>query len=153
MHLYRLARRKYAQSLDGQGAALYGGRWNSVGRPVVYTAEHRSLAVLEHRVNNPLPVADILIVTLDVPDDSQRSISLKELPSDWAAYAYQSLCAPMGDEWLSSQETLTFRVPSAVVAQENNVLINPLHPAMRQVKVTDASPFIIDQRMYGAEDA
>ena len=153
MHLYRLARRKYAQSLDGQGAALYGGRWNSVGHPVVYTAEHRSLAVLEYRVNNPLPLEDLLIITLEVPEDSQQSISLEELPSDWARYAYENLCAPLGDEWLSKQETLMLRVPSAVVAQEHNVLINPLHPAMGQVKVIDDSPFMIDQRMYGAEDA
>ena len=56
MHVYRLARREYAQHLDGQGAALFGGRWNAVGQPVIYTAQHRSLAVLEYRVNNPLPV-------------------------------------------------------------------------------------------------
>ena len=148
MQLYRLARRKYAQSLDGQGAALYGGRWNSVGRPVVYTAEHRSLAVLEYRVNNPLPVADLLIITLEVPDDSQQSLSWEELPEGWAQYAHKSLCAPLGDEWLSKQETLLLRVPSAVVVQEHNVLINPLHPQMNQVKVVDALPFMIDERMY-----
>ena len=158
MHLYRLARRKYAQSLDGQGAALYGqhplrGRWNSVGHPLVYTAEHRSLAVLEYRVNNPLPMADLLIITLEVPDDNQQTLFPDELPDDWARYAYESLCAPLGDQWLSKQETLMLRVPSAVVAQEHNVLINPLHPEMKQVKVVDALPFMIDERMYGAEDA
>ena len=152
MQLYRLARRKYAQALDGQGAALYGGRWNSIGHPVVYTAEHRSLAVLEYRVNNPLPVADLLIVTLEVPDGSQQSLSLEELPEGWSRYAYENLCAPLGDEWLREQETLILRVPSAVVAQENNVLINPLHPQMNRVKVVDALPFMIDERMYGADD-
>ena len=152
MHLYRLARRKYAQSLNGQGAALYGGRWNSVGRPVVYTAEHRSLAVLEYRVNNPLPVADLVIVTLEVPDDSQQTLSLEELPEGWAQYTYENLCAPQGDRWLREEETLMLRVPSAVVAQEYNVLINPLHRQMNQVKVVDASPFMIDERMYGADD-
>ena len=68
-------------------------------------------------------------------------------------YAYESLCAPLGDEWLSGQESLLLRVPSAIVAHEHNVLINPLHEAMKLVKVVDALPFMIDQRMYGASNS
>lgn len=152
MQVFRLARRKYAQHLDGQGAALFGGRWNSVGRPVVYTAQHRSLAVLEYRVNNPLPVQDLLMITIEVPQDSQQQISLDELPQDWAHYAFESPCARLGDQWLTQQESLLLSVPSAVVALEQNILINPLHPMMDQVKVLDALPFMIDQRMYNPDD-
>ena len=94
---------------------------------MVYSAEHRSLSVLVYRVNTPPPVADLLIITLEVPDDSQQSLSLEELPEGWNRYAYENLCAPLGDEWISKQETLVLQVPSAVVVQEHNVLINPLH--------------------------
>lgn len=148
MQVYRLARRKYAQHLDGQGAALFGGRWNSVGQPVVYSAQHRSLAVLEYRVNNPLPAQDLLMITIKVPADSQQQITLDELPEEWARYAFENPCARLGDQWLAEGKALLLRVPSAVVTLENNVLVNPLHPMMDQVKILDASPFMVDERMY-----
>ena len=150
MQVYRLARRPYATHLDGQGAALFGGRWNSVGQPVVYTARHRSLAVLEYRVNNPLPVQDLLMVTVEVPDDSLQRITQDDLPVDWARYAFESPCAQLGDQWLTQRQSLLLEVPSAVVILEHNVLINPLHPMMNQSKVLDASPFIVDARMYAS---
>lgn len=149
MQVYRLARRKYAQHLDGQGAALYGGRWNSVGQPVVYTAQHRSLAVLEYRVNNPLPVPDLLMIAIEVPADSLLAITPDELPTDWTYAAFENPFARLGDEWLAGKKTLLLSVPSAVVTLENNVLINPQHSEMKQVKVVDISPFMVDARMYG----
>lgn len=152
MQVYRLARRKYARHLDGQGAALFGGRWNSIGQPVVYTAQHRSLAVLEYRVNNPLPVQDLLMITIEVPTDSQDQIALDELPEDWSRYAFENPCARLGDQWLAERKTLLLSVPSAVVTMENNVLINPLHPLMVQVNIIDVSPFMVDERMYDIDD-
>ena len=152
MQVYRLARRTYAAQLNGQGAALFGGRWNSVGQPVVYTAQHRSLAVLEYRVNNPLPVPDLMMVTIELPSKSQSKIAAADLPTTWRQYSFENPCAALGDQWLKNQETLLLEVPSAVVAQEYNILINPLHPLMSQVKVTDMLPFMIDQRMYLGEE-
>ena len=148
MQVFRLAGRKYAKSLDGQGAALFGGRWNSVGQPVVYTAQHRSLAVLEYRVNNPLPTQDLLMITLEVPSDDMQQTTVDELSQDWSHYRFESPCARIGDQWLERQSSLLLSVPSAVVPLEYNVLINPLHPDIDQVRVLDALPFLIDQRMY-----
>jgi len=130
--------------LDGQGAALFGGRWNSVGKPLIYTAEHRSLAVLEYRVNNPLPLTDLIMLTLEVPENSTISVVQHQLPKDWKAYTFESICAPLGDRWLDEQKSLLLRVPSAIVPEEFNVLLNPLHPMMAEVKVADALPFVID---------
>ncbi|MGD1891293.1 MAG: RES family NAD+ phosphorylase [Cyclobacteriaceae bacterium] len=152
MLVYRLVRRPYAQQLDGRGAALFGGRWNSVGLPVVYTAQHRSLAVLEYRVNNPLPVPDLMMVALELPDNSLHQVPLSDLPDNWTSYSFESPCANLGDRWLKSQETLLLQVPSVVVPQEHNILINPLHPLTDQVRVLDILPFMIDTRMYEPED-
>ena len=152
MQVYRLARRPYATQLDGQGAALFGGRWNSVGQPVVYTARHRSLAVLEYRVNNPLPVQDLIMVTVEVPEDSLQRIALRDLPADWMRYTLGGLCPKLGDRWLTERRSLLLEVPSAVVAQEHNVLINPLHPMMNRSKVLDVSPFLVDRRMYSSSE-
>ncbi|MDF9797379.1 RES domain-containing protein [Catalinimonas alkaloidigena] len=149
MLVFRLVRQAYARQLDGKGAALFGGRWNSVGRPLLYTAEHRSLAVLEYRVNNPLPLKDLIMVTLEAPEHAIKTVNTQDLNSHWRAYAPENECAAIGDQWLESQESLMLRVPSAIVPQENNVLINPLHNSMREVKILDATPFLIDHRLYG----
>jgi len=148
MLVYRLVRRPYAQQVDGRGAALFGGRWNSVGLPVVYTAQHRSLAVLEYWVNNPLPVPDLMMVSLELPDDSLREVPLNDLPDNWTSYSFESPCAYLGDQWLKSQETLLLQVPSVVVPQEHNILINLAHPLKNRVRELDSLPFIIDVRMY-----
>lgn len=148
MLVYRLARQKYAHQLDGQGAALFGGRWNSVGQPVIYTSENRSLAVLEYRVNNPLPIHDLMILSLELPEDRIPKIEISELPDQWQTYTFESPCTSIGDQWLREQETLPLKVPSAVVPQEYNVLINPLHPNMEKVKIVEALPFMMDHRMY-----
>ncbi|WKN42903.1 RES family NAD+ phosphorylase [Tunicatimonas pelagia] len=152
MVVYRLVRRPYANQLDGRGAALFGGRWNSMGSPVIYTAQHRSLAVLEYRVNNPLPVPDLMMVSVEVPGNNVTQIAIADLPKDWASYSFESPCAHLGDQWVQSQETLLLQVPSVVVPQEHNILINPIHPQMKQVKVLDVLPFIIDARIYYPND-
>ncbi len=148
MQVYRLVRREFALNLDGKGASLFGGKWNSAGLPVIYTALHRSLAVLEYRVNNPLPVRDLLMVTLEVPDHSAQSVFADQLLVDWVKYSFDSPCVRIGEQWLSSHETLLLKVPSAVVPQEHNILINPQHPFIKEVKMLDALPFLIDTRMY-----
>ena len=153
MLLYRLVRRPYAQQLDGRGGALFGGRWNSVGLPVIYAAQHRSLAVLEYRVNNPLPVPDLTMVSIELPENSLQQFKIPDLPSNWASYSYNNPCAHLGDQWIKNQETLLLQVPSVVVPQEYNSIINPLHPQMKQVRVLDILPFMIDSRMHQAGDS
>lgn len=148
MLVFRLVRQAYAQQLDGKGAALFGGRWNSVGKPLLYTAEHRSLAVLEYRVNNPLALKDLVMVTLEVPGHDIQTLSTQDLNTQWQTYSPQNKCAAIGDNWLESQKTLMLSVPSAVVPQENNILINPLHSGMKEVKILDTTSFLVDHRLY-----
>jgi RES domain-containing protein len=148
MLVYRLTTRTHATKLDGKGAELYRGRWNTKGNPVIYAAAFRSLAVLEYRVNNPHPVKGLVMVTLQVPDDNIQQLQLKSLPKNWHIYSYQSPTASIGDKFLKAKKALCLLVPSAVVSQEHNILINPLHPQITEVQMLDVQPFLIDHRMY-----
>lgn len=147
MFAYRLCQQEHARLLDGNGSAKYGGRWNSRGVPMVYAAENRSLAILEYCVDGSLEDEGLVIVTLKFPDDSLQVLKSEELPDQWVDLNPESLTVPIGDLWLKEQKTLVMKVPSVVVPQECNILINPLHPRMPEVRIADEQPFRMDQRV------
>lgn len=145
MILWRAARRKYAD-LSGQGGLYNSGRWHSQGRPVVYTAEHPALALLEVRVNLDVSAEflppDYVMIKIDVPDQLKRSNSDID-PSDNLA------AGRAGDEWLESCETPLMRVRSVLAPESYNVLINPLHPDTSAISVLALMPFTFDPRLFG----
>jgi len=133
--------------LDGEGARLHGGRWNSPGMPVVYTAGSRALAVLELLVwtdPDTLP-AELHLFEIDVPDEA---VAVAELPPDWQRPRH-SACRELGDAWAASARTLLLSVPSAVIPEEPNHLLNPAHPGMSSVRVVGSRPFAFDPRLLG----
>src|SRR5215217_6516134 len=129
MLLFRLSRRVHPP-LDGEGARLYGGRWNSPGVPVVYAASHLSLAVLEllvHTDPDLLP-ADLVAHEVELPDDlSVERVDLATLPDDWRDVPDHPACRAIGDAWAAEARAAVLVVPSAVVPQEANWLLNPRH--------------------------
>jgi RES domain-containing protein len=141
--VYRLAKAAFAQ-LDDEGARLFGGRWNSAGRPAIYAAASPSLAVLEVLVHLDLPAElmpdDYRLLAIEMPDEAPVE-RLDETPAD----ADQRLAA--GDAFLARGEALILSVPSIVVPQERNAIINVLHPAMRAVRVAANEPFRFDPRL------
>lgn len=150
MRLFRIAKKRYADDLSGEGARLYGGRWNKKGDPVVYTSESVSLAAMEVLVN--LPAADLpndlRLITIQIPDDADiHEIRTDELPEGWTRYPSPELLANMGKRWIESGETLLLRVPSAVIPWEQNMLINPLHKMMESVEIESMEPFGFDNRL------
>ncbi len=150
MHVYRLARYARRYDLSGYGAFLFGGRWNLRGRALLYTAEARSLAVMEvlvHLTSEELP-DDMYLLTVDVPDSaSQAELTVADLPPDWRRNGQPQPTALLGDAWLAAGATLALRVPSVVVPEEHNLLLNPAHPEFAQVRVLDAQPFHFDERL------
>ncbi len=140
MILYRIARCNYANDLSGTGARLYGGRWNSVGKPATYLASSRSLAVLEVLVHlQPLMVPDdFCLVEVEVPDKHIQTITAVSPPQ---------ILARIGDNFLKRQEYFMLKVPSAIVPAEYNYLLNPLHPDMKKVKTIKKEPFDFDSRL------
>lgn len=148
MLLYRICRCVYANDLSGTGARLYGGRWNSVGRSMVYTASSRALAVLEALVHLPTAIIpkDFCVITFDVPDDIFEP-DVKLFPPNWNTHPEPDILKRTGDFFLKQNEHLLMKVPSAIVQQEYNYLINPLHPKADKIKTLTVEPFTFDERL------
>lgn len=137
---WRLCRAPFAD-LSGQGAALYGGRWNSPGTPLVYLAANAALALLEVRVHLDLP-PDLLpddYVLLAVGLDGLRSERLETLPEQPRAF---------GDRWLAEGRTALLDVPSALVPESRNLLLNPRHPEAAQARILHQRRFAFDPRLW-----
>ena len=149
MILYRIAKCTYVNDLSGAGARLYGGRWNSIGKPMVYLASTRSLAVLEVLVHLSPTIfpGDFCISEIKVPDDSIKELPVKNLPSNWQDILPPTELKKIGDDFLKQQEGLLLKVPSTIVAEEFNYLLNPLHTAMSKVTLIKQLPFNFDQRL------
>ncbi|MFH1865733.1 MAG: RES family NAD+ phosphorylase [Candidatus Eisenbacteria bacterium] len=150
MNVYRISKTAYIRDLSGAGPRRYGGRWNQKGTAVVYAAESRSLATLEYLVHVPLPYEplDLSVATILVPDGaSTQEIDLRELPAEWSRFPSSSKLADLGTAWVSSGKSLLLRVPSAVVDDEFNVIINPAHPEMSEVRIGDVRPYAFDERI------
>jgi RES domain-containing protein len=149
MLLFRLSRRVHPP-LDGEGARLYGGRWNSPGVAVVYAASHLSLAVLEllvHADPDTLP-ADLVSYAIDVPDDlPAERVEAGALPADWREVPDHPACRELGDAWARSARVPLLAVPSAVVPEETNWLLNPRHAAAARARVARVRPFAFDARL------
>ena len=149
MILYRLTRCVYANDLSGAGARLYGGRWSSIGKAVVYLASSSSLAVLEVLVHlQPLLVPDDYCRTeIEVPDNSIKSVKIEELPNDWRDISPPQILSRVGDSFVKEGKYLLLKVPSTIVPTEFNYLLNPDHPFIAKVKVIHMQPFSFDERL------
>ncbi|MGH7457386.1 MAG: RES family NAD+ phosphorylase [bacterium] len=150
MKVYRLAKTRYINDLSGSGARIYGGRWNHKGTSMIYTAESRALATIEYLVHTPLSIvpAPLSVATFHIPDKIVPvEIAMSDLPNNWREYPAPSRLADLGTNWAAKNESLLLRVPSAVVTQEFNILINPLHPDMKRVTILHIERYTIDRRL------
>ena len=142
MLLWRLTRAPFAD-LSGEGARLYGGRWNSPGSAVVYTTMEPALAVLEVRVHLDLPFEllpdDYVLMAIDT-DTLEPEIGPTLIDSE--------ACQAYGDQWLSEQRSLLLQVPSVIVEESHNVLINTRHVDMSNVRIVSTRPWSFDHRLF-----
>jgi RES domain-containing protein len=148
MILYRLVRSVYANDLSGNGARLYGGRWNSEGKAMVYLASSRSLAVLEalaHLSPTNMP-DDYCMITIEAPD-SIDELNINTLPKNWNEYPEQNILKQVGNRFLQQNKQLLLKVPSVLVNEEFNYLMNPLHKLATSVKIITKKPFSFDERL------
>lgn len=150
MFLYRISKRAHIRDLTGAGARLYEGRWNHRGVSMLYTSESRSLATVEYLVHLSLPEAprDLSMVKLEVAEDIvPEELNRSLLPKNWRKTPAPIKLAELGSEWARSRRSLLLRVPSAVVEQEHNILINPTHDDMPRVKLLKIEPYRLDERL------
>jgi RES domain-containing protein len=150
MIVYRIAKTRHISDLSGIGARLYGGRWNNKGIGIVYASENRSLATVEYLVHVPISIipGDLSIASIKIPDlIKPKDILPCNLPNNWRDYPPPSELAEIGTKWALSNETLSLRVPSAVVENEFNILINPQHPEMKRITISKVEKFRFDTRL------
>lgn len=149
MELWRITREAHV-ALDGEGARLYGARWTPRGTPAVYAASHLSLAALEYLVHIDAEDApdDLVALRISVPDDvTELACSPASLPANWQQTPSPSQCQAIGDDWARRGEELLLRVPSVLVPEESNVLVNPMHPGAAGVRLIGSRHFSYDVRL------
>ena len=144
--IYRVCRARNAR-LDGEGARLAGGRWNSPGRAVVYMAESIALAVLENLVHmspQDFPTGYVSVAAV-LPDGLNMATEQDlRLRADLRGLSSQDL----GDWWIDSKKSAVLEVPSAVVAGEHNYLLNPAHPDFARIVADPPALFHFDPRLF-----
>lgn len=150
MEAWRLTKRIHADSaFDGGGARRYGGRFNSPGFPVVYCADSLALALLEVMVHVPTYKAleGLVSFRITFPEDIVETITSKRLPKNWRATPAPRSTKLLGDEWIRSQRSAILRVPSVVLPDSFNFLLNPLHSRFAEIQVNEHQPVVIDPRL------
>ncbi|MGE4126177.1 MAG: RES family NAD+ phosphorylase [Pusillimonas sp.] len=147
--VWRITTARFAQSaFSGEGARLYGGRWNPKGWEVVYTAESQSLALLELMVQDDPLRAHYVLIPAQLPADlSQTRIDVDQLPDDWRTINARNVLQALGLSWLEGSQTAVLNVPSAVVPAERNLLINPRHPDFSRIAIGEAQSLQTDTRL------
>jgi RES domain-containing protein len=153
--VWRLTRPEFADKLDGEGARLFGGRWNSRGRRALYTSSHLSLSVLEACVHIPPALRDTLpvlqAVRISIPERvGTERVSEEQLAELMGRSDPLGACRAVGDRWLHRNDELVLEVPSILVPVETNLILNPAHPRMREVKIVESRKFQFDPRLAAA---
>ena len=153
MRIWRLCREPYAaEAFSGEGARRFGGRWNTRGVRMVYASTSLALAAIElfiHLEPGQVP-GDMVSISAELPEgEPARTIEPQALGEGW----WTDEPAPptpreIGDAWIAGRELLALRVPSVPIRSEWNVLVNPLHPRVSEVRIESPQPFIFDARMF-----
>jgi RES domain-containing protein len=149
MHVYRIQKAKYARDISGFGSTLVSGRWHQAGKhPILYTSSNISLAILEYLVHLPSVVKppELVLLTLDIPDQRIVKIETKGLPENWNKKGYFDDVQGWGTAWLQGLSSLAVIVPS-VTSPDYNILVNPSHPDFGYVKIIDTRPITLDDRL------
>lgn len=146
---YRICKAEHAAGMwTGAGARVFGGRWNSKGVAVVYTAENRSLAAMEQLVHllSPRSLTGYVIASITFDTAHVRRVETKDLPRRWNSPVAPPGLKRLGDAWIAAGKHAVLAVPSAVMPGEWNYLLNPAHPAFAGFARTKPEPFKYDAR-------
>lgn len=150
MTVWRLSLARYAvTAFSGTGAKAYGGRWSPPGLAVIYSAESRSLALVEVLAGTDDSVRLIkqkwVLLSAEIPEECIEKPA--RVPDDWRQYPHSPAPQAFGAEWVQARRSVTLRVPSVVVPGEFNYLLNPAHPQFGRVKIGKPEPFSFDPRL------
>jgi RES domain-containing protein len=146
--VWRVTTERFADSaFSGEGARLYGGRWNPKGLAVVYTAQTQSLALLEMLVQDSPLRARYIMIPARIPESLIERIDAASLPRDWRELDARAELQQMGAAWVHQQASAVLAVPSSVVPAETNYLLNPNHPHFAQIEIGTRDEWQTDPRL------
>lgn len=149
MTVFRICNPQFSEDISGTGAKLYGGRWNSKGVAALYASEHISLSVLEMLVHNRFTdfTIDLNLLHLAFTDTlSIKEVKSNKLKTDWINdFDYTRF---MGDQFIQAGTHAILKVPSAVIKEEHNFIMNPLHADFKKIKITQTVSFSTDKRLF-----
>ena len=146
---WRIVKRAHLHlAFSREGAKRTGGRWNSPGLAMIYTSEHKSLAVLEVLVHlDLLDMAHYLTFQIEFDRSLVETLDHADLPRGWRAEMPAQSARRIGDAWIQQARSAILAVPSAIVPEEINLLLNPAHPAFKRIRVGKPTPFTFDPRL------
>lgn len=140
-----------ANDMSGKGAESTGGRWNSKGKPVIYCAANVALSVLEtlHDLRSGALPFNRFLVQIEIPDDLHAArVMLAPPPGGWDAIPPEASSRQAGDDWIDSGRSAVLQVPSVIVPEESNFLINPAHRDAARVVATTVKRWLYDPRLF-----
>lgn len=147
---WRITNNKHAKdAFSGEGAKLYGGRWNPIGCKAVYAADSLSLAILElivHVVEDD-DLQNYVAIPVELEDSKVINWSKKKFPKNWDSLPVSDQTQNMGKKWLEEKQSLALKVPSSVVPNDSNFVFNPAHPDFSSLKIGTPQPIKIDSRI------
>ncbi|MGR3810088.1 RES family NAD+ phosphorylase [Jiulongibacter sp. NS-SX5] len=152
MIVHRITQSKYIDDLSGEGAKLYGGRWNALGISALYTAQYKSLALLELIVHFNSKAAfkkTYEFISLEIPSKYVYEIEAKNLPNNFTETNNQLLWK-LTEPFYSQPNYLAMKVPSVLVSGEFNYVLNPRSRHFSKVKVSSKEPAFLDSRLIKA---
>ena len=155
MRVYRIYRKERGEAaFTGEGARVFGARWNLPGTPVVYTCSTISLCLLEFFVHFDPQAGDMTQLNLeyrwaDIPETSPRlEIHEGDLPSNWKEIPWPPSTQELGTKWMIQAKHVVVSVPSVVVPMERDFLLNPVHPAFPKINLSPPSAMDIEPRLF-----
>ena len=149
MIVYRFCQHQYSNDISGYGASLFGGRWNIKGLPALYTSATISLSLIEILVNalDISSLQQLALMRLEIPKPNGNLVyKVNKLKANWHLdFDYTRW---IGSEFLQKRDHLLLECPSAVIFQEKNYMLNPLHKDFRNIEILTAEKFVFDKRLF-----
>jgi RES domain-containing protein len=148
--IYRVTKKEFVKDLSGEGARLYGGRWNKKGRSMLYFSEHLSLCVLEMltRIDFEFLTDDYAFIEVEIADKLiVPSVKATSISKNWRADPPTFDTQDFGSKWVASEANFALSVPSAVLPNERNILVNPNHKLISKLKITNIGKLDLGPRL------
>lgn len=144
-----------SEAFTGEGSRLYGGRWNHHGTPVIYLGGSLSLAALEVfvHISSIMPFTQkYLSFSATIPENVDiKKLDFESLPSNWREFPAPKATKDIGDKWAERKESTVLQVPSVIIPEEVNYILNPAHADFNKISFSDPKPFSFDSRMWKTE--